>query len=237
MSIDRPPVERASSPATDGWTPLARGIRVALVGCWLAFAVLVAVVGARASTFGDLESAVVAGQVDEVQVDGGLGPEGEGFATVRVTWREGPFARTTKVLQARPLAAARRDEVAPGFTAVLDAEVGEHLRELAPGVEVHEVEEMPTNGPAGWTLPDWTTWPSVLLVGLTALWVLASPPPWHATRWAWIWLATSGPIGLAAYLLIAGPLPWLGRRLAAPQWLTGGWAFLLAIGLRALGGW
>lgn len=237
MSIDRLSVERASPPTADGWTSLARGIRVALVGCWLAFAVLVAVVGARPSTFGDLESAVVAGHVDEVQVDGGLETEGEGFATVRVTWREGLFARTTEVLQARPLAAARRDDVVPGFTAVLDSTVGERLRELAPGIKVHEADESTTNGPAGWTLPGWSTWPSVLLVVLTALWVLASPPPWHATRWAWIWLASSGPLGLAAYLLLSGPLPGLGRRLAAPQRLSGGWAFLLAIGLRALLGW
>lgn len=236
-SVDLP---AGTTPVLPAWGRFGRACRVALVVGWLVMAVLVAVVGARESSFHDLERAVAAGEVDEVRVEGGLPPGSRGHATVRVTWRTGLVADTTRVREQRPLRSARG---AGGVevTAVVSPSVADRLRELDPDLEVRRVPSSPPSSwiamSGRWHLGGWAVWPLLALTIATVLSVVASPPPWRATRWAWFWVFGSGPLGLAAYLLLAGPLPWLRERLSAPQRLTGGWAFLLSMLLAAVAGW
>jgi hypothetical protein len=69
------------------------------------------------------------------------------------------------------------------------------------------------------------------LVLLAATLVLkGGPRPWRATRWAWAWLVLLvPPYGIAAYLVLGGPTGLLRPRDPRRVWLTGGWAFLLAL--------
>ncbi len=68
----------------------------------------------------------------------------------------------------------------------------------------------------------------VLLVGTLSL--IAAARPWRATRWAWAWLVLLVPtIGVPTYLLLGGPLGLLRPKPTSRLWLTGGWAFLLAL--------
>ena len=81
------------------WHLSARCLWLALVLGWVAMVVVVLTVGARPASFHDLERAVAAGEVHEVWVEGGLGPGGRGYATVRVTWRDGPIEATVEIAE------------------------------------------------------------------------------------------------------------------------------------------
>ncbi|WP_244929571.1 hypothetical protein [Nocardioides sp. W7] len=223
------PVEASSGPTP--WHVAARCLWLALVLGWVALAAVVPVVGARSTSFDDLERAVAAGEVDEVRVAGGLGPGSQGFATVRVTWRDGLIGDTTQVLEARPRSRAEEAGTRDEVSAVLDRSVADRLEAIDPDVEIQQAsfDERSTEM-AGWHLPGWVWWPQAALAIATLLSVMGSPPPWRATRWAWFWLVGSGPVGLAAYLLLAGPLPFLPAPRPGRWRLTGGWALLLVIG-------
>jgi hypothetical protein len=68
----------------------------------------------------------------------------------------------------------------------------------------------------------------VLLVGTLGL--ISGPRPWRATRWAWAWLVLIAPaFGVPAYFLFGGSTGLFRPRPPGRIWLTGGWAFLLAI--------
>lgn len=231
-----PPV--AAPPDPTRWQVSARGLWLALVLGWVAMVVVLLTVGARPSSFNDLERAVAAGQVDEVLVEGGLGPDGRGIATVTVSWRDGLVDDTTQVMEARPRSLGWREGPHEDVTAVLDRSVAEELRAIDPDLEVRQVPfRQDSADVAGWRLPGWTWWLQFGLFIATLATLICSPPPWRATRWAWLWLIGSGPIGLAAYLLLAGPLPFLPAPRPGGRRLTGGWAFLLSFGLAAFAGW
>jgi len=220
------------------WHLSARCLWLALVLGWVAMVVVVLTVGARPASFHDLERAVAAGEVHEVWVEGGLGPGGRGYATVRVTWRDGPIEATTQVLEARPRSLGWREGPYEDVTAVLERSVTDELLAIGSDLLVHQA---PFRGDsvdmAGWRLPGWAVWLQLGLLVATLATLICSPPPWRATRWAWFWLMGSGPIGLAAYLVLAGPLPYLPAPRPGARRLTGGWAFLLAIVLGGVVGW
>jgi hypothetical protein len=220
------------------WHVSARCLWLALVLGWVAMVVVALVAGARPATFNDLERAVAAGQVDEVWVEGGLGPSGRGFAVATVSWRYGPIEDTTQVLEARPRSLGWREGPHEDVTAVLDRSVTDELLAIGPDLLVHQAPFREDSVDlAGWRLPGWAVWLQLTLALATLATLICSPPPWRATRWAWFWLMASGPIGLATYLLLAGPLPYLRAPRPGGRRLTGGWAFLLAFGLASLAGW
>ncbi len=69
----------------------------------------------------------------------------------------------------------------------------------------------------------------VVLLGATLV-LNGGPRPWRATRWAWAWLVLLvPPFGIAAYLALGGPTGLFRPRDPRRVWLTGGWAFLLAL--------
>lgn len=234
--IDTSPV--AAPPDLARWQVSARCLWLALVLGWVAMVVVVLTVGARPASFHDLERAVAAGEVDEVWVEGGLGPDGRGFSTVLVSWRDGLVDDTTQVMEARPRSLGWREGPRDDVTAVLERSVADELRAIDPDLKVHQVSVRGDSADlVGWHLPGWTWWLQLGLLIATLATLICSPPPWRATRWAWFWLIGSGPIGLAAYLLLAGPLPFLPVPRPGGPRLTGGWAFLLSFGLAALASW
>ena len=68
----------------------------------------------------------------------------------------------------------------------------------------------------------------------TLILLIVGPQPRWATKWAWFWLIDVVP--LAAVFLLLEPVPvWQGEPASArPSRLTGGWAFLLALVLKAV---
>lgn len=217
--------------ATVSWPRAAQLVRIALVLGWVVIAGLVAVVGSRESSFADLERAVAAGQVDAVTVDGGLRPGSTGYATVRVTWRDGLVADTTEVGEMRHAGPTGN---ALDVTAVLHGSVAERLHRIDPDVRVSTDARQSRTWIAGrWSIPGWASVPTTLMFVATLLFVVASPPPVRCTRWAGFWLFASGPVGLAAYLALVGPL----RGLRGRWRLSGGWTFLAFLVLREVSGW
>lgn len=217
------------------WPRAAVLLRAVLVAGWVLLGVGLLTLGSRSGTYVDLRAGVADGSVDRVLVEGGWTGPGRGQATARVTWRDGVVRRTAEVVESSPRARVR--ERREGQVRVLPGTVAEDLADLAPDVEVSRGPG-PTGGAGGWWLPGWL---SLVVLGWsiwTALWVLASPPPWRMTRWATLWLTLlGGPIGLAAYLLLAGPVPGVPAPRTARPALAGGWAFLLALVLGALLDW
>ncbi|HMO10058.1 MAG TPA: hypothetical protein PKB06_00790 [Actinotalea sp.] len=75
-------------------------------------------------------------------------------------------------------------------------------------------------------------WSWAAVAGLATLVLLiAGPQPRLATKWAWFWLMGIQPLAVAFLLLEPVPAWQPGGTHARAARLTGGWAFLLALGL------
>ncbi|KRF37279.1 hypothetical protein [Nocardioides sp. Soil805] len=232
MSIDTgtPSAPARAVPAPDGWTRRDRVAGWLLTAAWVALLLSALVTGQRASTFADLEGQVAAGQVGEVEVVGEQLPDDAiGYGGVQVRWREGWILHAAWVTEAsseRQTVKARRSNGDP----VIVGSVEDRLLGLDPDVAFTRGDyHSPSFTLAGLEAPGWVgSGYLVLLVGTFAL--IGGPRPWRATRWAWAWLVLLvPPYGVAAYLLLGGPTGLLPPRDPRRTWLTGGWAFLLAL--------
>ncbi|WKN50721.1 hypothetical protein [Nocardioides sp. Arc9.136] len=217
------------------WSPLAQGLRLLVALAWVAVLAAAFVVGERQSTLGELREAVATGDVHEVAMTEGIGPEGRGFAVVTVHWREGLANRTTDVVEARPRRKAPQQR-GEHVTGVVTGELATRLRAIDPDLEVHRADRPSTEATVlGYRLPGWAAL-LPLVAGLgTLLLLIGSPEPWRATRWAWFWLMfLATPVGVTAYLLLAGPTPGVPEPRPGARRLHGGRA--VAWGLVALVG-
>jgi len=196
-------------------------VRYVLLGCAALLMVAGLVLGARNTSFGRLEGAVGAGDVDSVRVIGG-GPGYEG--PVRVQWRPGLVRYQTEVGPARlRRLAGRFDDPAAS------RDVGTYLRTLQPGLTVTHSPWPSTDSTVwGWSLPGWMGLAVAALFFASLGLLMSGPEPWRATRWAWFWLITT-PLGVLPFLLLSGPTPPLPVPRATARRLTGGWAFLLVL--------
>ena len=232
MSIDTPTPSAPAPivPPADGWTRRDRLAGCLLTATWLALLVAVLLVGERESTFGHLEEKVAAGEVREVEVVGDpLSGSSIGYAGVQVRWRESWVDRTASVTQAsseRQAAKARRANGGP----VIIGGVDDHLRRLDPDVSLSRGEHRSTSfSMGGLEGPGWIGFGYLLLL-LGTLALVGGPRPWRASRWGWAWLALLlPPYGIGAYLLLGGPTGLFPPRNPRRVWLTGGWAFILAL--------
>ena len=201
-----------------------------LLVTWVALVAAAFVTGERASTFGHLEGLVAAGEVSEVEVVGEpLPADSIGYAGIQVRWREGWVLRSASVTQAsneRQAVKARRANGAP----VIVGSVEDHLRRFDPDVTLSRGEHRsPSFTMGGFETPGWIGLGYLGLL-LATLVLVGGPRPWRATRWAWAWLVLLvPPYGIAAYLVLGGPTGLLPPRDPRRVWLTGGWAFLLAL--------
>lgn len=216
----------------DDWGRRDRIAGWVLVGAWTALLLTAVLTGHRVSDLSRLEGHVAAGEVTEVEVVGGAPSTGwNGFYGAAVRWREGWIIHTADITEAsneRQATRARR-QGDPDRTVVVGS-VEDHLSALDPDVTV--VRGEPRNPYAtvvGSTVPGWVGLASVVLLGATLV-LNGGRRPWRATRWAWAWLILLVPlIGIAAYLLLGGPTGLFRPRDPRRIWLTGGWAFLLAL--------
>ncbi|WP_107773252.1 hypothetical protein [Nocardioides sediminis] len=217
----------------DDWGRRDRIAGWVLAGAWTALLVAALLTGHRVSDFDRLEHLVAAGEVTEVEVVGGFGDsEGwQGWAGVEVRWREGWTVDTAHVTEAsddRQAARARREGDAD--RAVVVGSVEAHLSALDPDVRFTRGGFRSSSFEmGGWQAPGWVGLVYVVLLGATLV-LNGGPRPWRATPWAWGWLILLvPPYGIAAYLLAGGPTGLLRPRDPTRVWLTGGWAFLLAL--------
>lgn len=131
----RPAPARGRAAAVVSWV---------LLTCWAAVILAVLVTGERTSTLAQLESGVTTGEVDAIEVAGGLRPRAQGYATVEVRWRDGPVAYTAEVVESQPARAGQRggrDGVVRsggggGAPRIVDQSVGAYLRQLQPDLGV-----------------------------------------------------------------------------------------------------
>jgi hypothetical protein len=219
-----PPPDRL----VDDWVPRDRVAGWVLLATWVALVVAAVVTGDRAGTFSHLEGLVAADEVAEVEVVGEP-LSGNGYGIVQVRWREGWIVRQAAVTQAsneRQAARARRTDGAP----VIVGSVEDHLRRLDPDVALTRGERRSTTFEmGGFSAPGWIAFGYLGLLLATVV-LIGGPRPWRATRWAWAWLVLLvPPYGMGAYLLLGGPTGLLRPRDPRRVWLTGGWAFLLAL--------
>ncbi|MBA2954312.1 hypothetical protein GON03_08265 [Nocardioides sp. MAH-18] len=226
--------ETAETPTTDR-ARVAHVARRAVAWLLLAVALVLAgtlvLAGQRPASYVALQTAIERGEVDAVTVHGGLG-EGRGSATVDLVWRDGWLWRVSTVTEAT----SRRDAGNSPEGPVFVGSVSDSLRELRPGLEVERDGWRPYDEVGSWRVPQRVSQLAVVLVFGVLVLLLATPRPWRATRWAWFWLVWAAfPLGLIAFLVLGGPTGLL--RPARPEKrLTGGWAFLLAVGVNAVGG-
>lgn len=233
MTTDAAPTAPPPDRLADGWGRRDRIAGWVLVGAWTALLVSALLTGHKVSDLDRLEGLLAAGEVTEVEVVGGVGgsTSWDGFGVAQVRWREGWVARTADVTEAsddRQAARARREGGAD--RAVLVGSVEDHLSALAPDVRIIRGGVRSSSFEmAGWQAPTWVGTTYVALLGATLV-LNGGPRPWRATRWAWAWLVLLvPPFGIAAYLLLGGPTGLFRPRDPRRVWLTGGWAFLLAL--------
>jgi hypothetical protein len=192
--------------------------------------------GAKESSFASLESAVAAGKVHRVELTGdGLSPGSVGYATREVRWREGVLNRYVEVTEASGDDQAREARSEGAGHPVVVGSLEDRLVAIDPTLQVLTGASRSSSFEVlGMTGPGWL---GVAFLALLAgcLFALSRGRPWRATRWAWAWIVLLLPIlGMAAWLLLAGPTGRFRPRDPARVWLTGGWALLLALVLRAV---
>ena len=221
----------ARTPSDQRWDR----IRHVLIIGWLVVIVATPVTGERTSSWDEVRSLVAAGEVDTVRVTGELPSRASGYGVVDVHWRHGLLSYTAQVVhvrgQGRRLGAkAAANNEAP----VVRTAPSSHLAALQPGLQVTRDQRHPNGGQLfGFQVPSALAITAFLLfvVGLGHL--VGGPQPWRATRWGWFWLLLP-PFGSVAYLVLAGPTPGVPGPRGAHRRLTGGWAFLLSLPLRAV---
>lgn len=223
-----PPPDRLA----DGWGRRDRIAGWVLVGAWTALLLTALLTGHKVSGFDRLEGLVAAGEVTEVEVVGGVGgsTSWDGFGVAQVRWREGWVVHTAEVTEAGDARQATRARRQSDADRVVVGSVEAHLSALDPDVRfTRGGPRNPYSEIAGLQTPGWVGLAYVALLGATLV-LNGGPRPWRATRWAWAWLVLLlPPFGIAAYLLLGGPTGLWRPRDPRRVWLTGGWAFLLAL--------
>jgi hypothetical protein len=222
-----PLVDAAPAQEERSWSGWWRWIGIALLVGWVVVLASAVLVGERETSHVDLEKAIAAGDVSEIEVAGGLDKHGNGFTTVELRWRDGFVRRYAEVREVgRGAGRAEPPRVRAGYA--------DRLAEAYPDLRVERVGDPELRGfeagVVGYRLPGWSA-SALLVVTLGSLLLLiCGPQPWRATKWAWFWITgLAAPLGQLAYLVVGGPTP-LGRRPAAgTRRLAGGWAFLLAL--------
>jgi hypothetical protein len=209
-------------------------VRHVLIVGWLLILVATPLVGERTATWGELRALVAAGEVDAVRISGELPYRANGYSVVEIHWRHGWQRHTAEVVQVsgrgqRPEAEAAADGDAP----VIQAAPSSRLTALQAGLQVtRDQRRSDGGGLLGWHVPYALTSSAFVLFVASFVLLVAGPQPWRATRWAWFWLLLP-PVGSIAFLVLSGPTPGVPRPRDERRRLTGGWAFLLAIPLRA----
>jgi hypothetical protein len=220
-------------PPVDDWGRRDRVLGGLLLGVWVAVIATTVLTGSRPSTYAHLQDLVAAGDVTRVEVVGEPLPFDPAGGSARVTrevrWREGLWRRTALVDETDREGATGRTGTVER-RAVLTTTVEEDLSGLGPDVSFAPGEHRSTSLTVlGAEVGGWVTWAYPALL-LATLWVNGAGRPWRATRWAWAWLVLLvQPWGIAAFLLLGGPTGLFRPRDTGRVWLTGGWAFLLAL--------
>ena len=232
--IDDQPTPASSGPVRriERTTSRVRVVGWALALGWLLLLVALVTLGHRESSIAHLEDGLRAGEIIEVEVVGELIPDGGlGYQGVELRWRDGLVVRTATLTHAtneRMARDARRD----GSTEpVIVGSLEDHLTALDPDLRVvlQGDRHGQTYTALGYQGPGWLGLLHLVLLVAT-LGLIAGPRPWRATRWAWAWLVLLAPaFGVPAYLLLGGPTGLFRPGHPGRVWLTGGWAFLLAL--------
>lgn len=231
MSITHEQTRVALAPA-DQWSRRARIVGWSLGLGWLALFLSLLALGEREASYDQLESGLRTGQISEVEETSTDFDNGStGRESVSVRWRDGLISRTATLTHTSdPQAAAEARREGPARS-VVNGSIADHLTALNPDVRVSQGEQRyPSFTVAGWQCTP--VWPFLaylaLLIGTLGL--IAGPRPWRATRWAWGWLVLLAPgVGVPAYFFFGGPVGRLRPHPPGRIWLTGGWAFLLAL--------
>lgn len=224
-TIAGPPVVRA-------WSKHARAFAWVLLGCWLVLTALMVFTAPREATLAELRSAVASGEVDKIQVAGGVptGPGYHGFAELRLGWREGLIRHEVVVREASPVDAEARDTDLEVVSAGLVGRITAEYPDL-------HVERTSDDYPTGLVVEAFgrentglVAWGGLTLTLATLGLLIQGAEPSRATRWAWFWLfGLVPPLSFLGYLALGGPTGLFGAPRPGPGRLTGGWAFLLVV--------
>jgi len=222
-------VSRAAAPQ-----PPRRWIGWTLLVCWVLAGLGVVLLGERTSSYSRLESDVESGRVHAVRTEGGLQPEGRGFATVDVHWRRGLLAYSTSVIEYRPTEERIPQGSRDGVTAVINGDVERRLTAAQPGLRISRGPQLggSSSDILGWRVGGGLALASFGLWLATVVTLALARTTWRATRWAWFWLCGLPPIGPIAYLVLGGPTRIGGEPRDRSRRLTGGWAFLIVLVLQ-----
>ncbi|MEU3168785.1 hypothetical protein [Streptosporangium sp. NPDC006930] len=221
MTLETPEVRR-------GWWIVGVAVRSVLL-IVLAFGALIAVLSFTPlpGTRAELRAAATADRVSLVEYDGYDTGDGRSGMISYVLWAQGPLLWRE----------IRLDPPAEGSPAYTWAELRKDL-----GSSQARVIEQNHSGGAGW-VPGWVIDMPGPIGGpwLMGSWILAflimlGSTPRLGNRWAWLWLFTIGQAGALLFLLLEPRPLWFaaGRRPAQRERLSGGWGFLLAIGVGLL---
>lgn len=213
----------------DEWSRAARITAWALLLSWVAVAATMLFVGEARSTYQQLEQDVRSGDVTAVRVTEGLEPGAIGYALVEVHWRKGPFAYVTDVVEANPRSRGSAQPQDTDVTARFLPSTADRLHEIEPALQVTRTDDRVGGEVFGRAVPSWIVLPTLVLMLITVTYLVAAPPTWRATKWAWFWLlGIVPPLGIVLFLVLGGPTRVVPAPRAGSRQLTGGWAFLVS---------
>jgi hypothetical protein len=229
MSVEAAPAPVAPAPLRLR-DHAVRGIAWALVVSCVVLLATFLLVGERPGSYADLRAAISNGEVDDVRVEGGLGDGAIGAAGVSVHWRDGLIRRVATVTEASSRGQARL--VGDGGPVVV-GRVDDSLSALDPSLRTSRTERELRSDFGAWKVPRWAHVLAIVTVLASFGLLVAGPKPRLATRWAWFWLFfVAPPLSTLAFLLLGGSVV-ASQREHRGRRLTGGWAFLLSIVLKA----
>lgn len=231
------PAPTGAEPRSVERSPRARAwdrARFVVIAGWLAVLIALPLTAEKSSSWSHLRDQVAAGKVTSVEVNGEMPAGADGFSTVQIRWKHGVLRYVTYVRQFQGHqddSVWSDDEV----SASLHTAPGARLRALQPGLSISRSSHATYSGDRflGFEASGWLWAASAVLMLATLVLLVKGPPVWWATRWGWVWLMSS-PIGTAAFLLLSGPFPGLPKPRNPDRRLTGGWAFLLSVVVKAV---
>ncbi len=209
-------------------------VRWAMLVVWIVVMAVAVTIGSRTSHLSDLESELSTGSVTSVRITPGMPSGAEGANTQSVFWRDGLLNHRADVVMITPGSNSSASSFDDTVAIRSGYDIAEQIADQQPRVQISRVPEILSYAEAfGFQLPMWMAWFTLVGAAGTFLVLVAGPEPWHATRWAWFWIMSTG-IGPPLFLILSGPTPPLPAPRHRHRRLTGGWAFVIALLIQAV---
>lgn len=213
-----------------GWDLFRLVLLVVYVGLWLA----TLVTGTLQASYDRLNADLRLGEARSVQlvIDGfdQPAPRGDFREHRSVVWQDGLLRRQATLVWVD----SGPERTLPNGNRVVRTEPGAWLAERY-GVPVDRVEASSQQQFRAWRGGPFFYFGDLLgLAHVSALiflfvFLVMSPQPWRATRWAWFWMVFVSPLAMLAFLTFGGRTPGIRPPADPRRRINGWWGFLIGL--------